>query len=618
MEYRLGKDEVPVDVVRVRRAREDVTRPVEADALASEWGPSYADLDRLDTGELAALSLSGRYRIERRLGKGGMASVFLGEHLSLGRPVAIKVLADRHAERPEALARFLREARLTARIRHPNVVEVFDFGTTPQGLVYLVMELLRGEDLRATIARRRGLPWDRVRPMMLQICAGLRAAHALGVVHRDLKPANCFRVLAGEREQIKLVDFGIAAVHGSEGLVLDHCELPREVEAISRRRRLTRAGTVVGTPEYMSPEQARGENVDARSDVYSAGIILAELLTGHVPFEGDSVTAVLTAQIYDRAPTLAELAAHDLDPRLDRIYRKAVAKRPGDRFQDMGEFAAALREIPARPSAPSGSFVRAVAQMKLPETVSTQITSSDDAVVVDPSRDGKSRARPGWLSRQWRLVAAASVLALLGGLGWWATGVTDMGSKDSSGAHALAEEAAVLQAHIVETVETPMSASMVARVGRAQLVDSPDDVMPVINEGVDASAEAPDPTSSTPTRAPRDTSKLQAAPVEAAPPVASTSPRSERAQAKPVEQASSAPSLAPRRDKLELDPDAPLGSTPTSPTGTAPPAPASDPPSVPLDTSKGDGKVEGSTTPPSPDTELVPESDSLAPMEHDT
>jgi len=304
----------------------EVTQPLE---LAQRGrGPDHQDIVRLDRGEIQSLCFADHYRIGRPLGRGGTAIVFGGENLDLGQPVAVKILVPHDAECHPAMHRFMCEALIGTRIRHENVVEVFDYGSTPEGLVYLVMELLEGEDLRTLIDRHGdGLPWARVRSIMLQICEGLGAVHAAGVVHQDLKPSNCFSVLDEDGERIKLIDFGVSVAIGER-------ESPR---------------LIVGTPQYMSPEQARGVLVDARSDIYSAGIILCELLTGKVPFNGSPIT-VLSAQIEDQPPTLQQLAQAGvcIEPALQRIYEQAVAKDPAQRFSSVEEMAAAIRKVAAK------------------------------------------------------------------------------------------------------------------------------------------------------------------------------------------------------------------------------------------------------------------------------
>ncbi|MCA9682675.1 MAG: serine/threonine protein kinase [Myxococcales bacterium] len=380
-------------------------------------GPNTRELESLRSGDLSAqLLVAGRYRLLRRLGRGGMATVFLAQEIESGREVAVKILSGRHPDRQQAVARFLREARLSARIHHENVVEVFDSGSTAEGVVYLVMEVLVGEDLRETIARHpTGLPWSRVRSLMLQICAGLTAAHQAGVVHRDLKPSNCFRVPArgqgkAEREQIKLVDFGIATTFGS-GLGSTRAEEERRLG-----ERITGEGTIIGTPEYMSREQARGDEVDARSDVYAAGVIMGELLTGKVPFTGKSKTAVIAAQIYEQPSTLQAMAAPGvtIDARVEAIYARALAKDPGERFADIDALAAAIAAVPADGALSISGCFAALDQARDAGAAHPSESATHPIGPVIGARDDAPRhaaagALASWWRRSWRLVAAMSL-----------------------------------------------------------------------------------------------------------------------------------------------------------------------------------------------------------------
>lgn len=288
--------------------------------------------EHFQIGEIGAL-IGGRYQIGCLLGRGGMASVYAARDLRLDRSVALKILARDYGEKPRLVARFRREAELTAELRHPNIVEVLDFGAVEhrgEPLVYLAMELLEGESLRRTLARERTLPWPRARALMLDICAGLEAAHAAGVVHRDLKPSNCFRLGEAADEQVRLVDFGIAKQVGSQ-----------------RQDRLTLADHIVGTPEYMSPEQARGHTLDQRSDIYAAALILGELLTGNLPFDAETPSAILAAHIYEPARHLDALAPEgvELPAELAAIHARALSKDPEQRYPDIASFAAALRDV---------------------------------------------------------------------------------------------------------------------------------------------------------------------------------------------------------------------------------------------------------------------------------
>ena len=230
-----------------------------SEAIATEGGQG---------SDLTGVTLLNRYKITKKLGEGGMGTVYLGEHTTIRKKFAIKVLSAEFAHKPDLVERFLQEARAASMISQENVVEITDFGDTPDGSVFFVMEHLRGEDLSDTVKNLGALPWTRVKPIMLQVCNALQAAHDAGIIHRDMKPENCFRITRGSNEDfIKVLDFGIAKVTSDEG---------------EGGKGLTRTGMIFGTPEYMSPEQAQGQKADHRVDVYAAGVIMYELLTGYV------------------------------------------------------------------------------------------------------------------------------------------------------------------------------------------------------------------------------------------------------------------------------------------------------------------------------------------------
>ncbi|MCA9702192.1 MAG: serine/threonine protein kinase, partial [Myxococcales bacterium] len=194
--------------------------------------------------------LAGRYRLLRPLGAGGMSEVYLAKHARIGKQVAIKILADKHRDKPVLRERFVREARATAQIEHPNIIEISDFGETEEGAPFFVMEYLEGENLGRMLAREGPQPWPRVAHFAVQIARGLEAAPAAGLIHRDLKPDNCVRVDRNDDPDfIKVIDFGIA----------------KATDVTTER--LTKSGIVVGTPEYVAPEQAQGQDVDHRADV---------------------------------------------------------------------------------------------------------------------------------------------------------------------------------------------------------------------------------------------------------------------------------------------------------------------------------------------------------------
>ena len=268
--------------------------------------------------DLSGIVLDGRYRLVSLLGAGGMGHIYEGTHFALDRRVAIKVLPSELSTDARFRARFSREARAVARITHRNVVQIMDFGETPTGLVYFVMEFLEGRDLGAVLRDTGRLPWPRARHLLLQAASALKAAHAHGIVHRDIKPGNCF-VLdlphEGLVDVVKLLDFGIAKVLDGTPLTLSP---------------LT-GGDIVGTASYMAPEQAQGEPLDARSDVYSLGIMAYEMLTGQVPFVGVNFVHVVTRHIHDRPAPLHRVVP-DIIPDVEELVLRGARQGPGQSF----------------------------------------------------------------------------------------------------------------------------------------------------------------------------------------------------------------------------------------------------------------------------------------------
>jgi eukaryotic-like serine/threonine-protein kinase len=284
----------------------------------------------------AGTRLAGRYVVGEPLGGGGMAQVYRGEHETIGRAVAIKVLTRDLTHEPSIVTRFLQEARAASRIRHENVVEVTDFGETEDGRPFMVMEYLEGEDLGHTLARERLLPWDRVQPILLQLLAALQAVHEQGVVHRDIKPENIFLLSRmGSPDFVKVFDFGIAKV------------LRNDTPGPGGRS-LTIKGQLIGTPPYMSPEQCLGVDVDARADLYTVGVIAFELLTGRTPFESEDPVKILRLHVYEAVPAMAAMAPDvAVDPGVEAIVRRALSKDRDERFSSANELARALlREAP--------------------------------------------------------------------------------------------------------------------------------------------------------------------------------------------------------------------------------------------------------------------------------
>jgi eukaryotic-like serine/threonine-protein kinase len=320
-----------------------------------------------ETGSLVGQTVGGKFSVEAHIGSGAMGDVYRATHVGLGRTVALKVMRSDLSDET-FVARFQREARAASALDHPNTVRVLDFGTESSGLAYIAMEFLNGRDLYDLIKKEYPLPSERIVDLLGQALSAMKAAHRLGIVHRDIKPENIMVTLVpdeeGElREIVKVCDFGIAKLIDTRG------------SQTEPGRALTGTGTLVGTPEYMSPEQSRGEPLDARSDLYSMGIVLFQMLTARVPFSSETPIGIVVKQVTDMPPRPSSLRP-DVDPRLEDICLRALEKRPEDRFQSAGEMRAALRGV-ADPSAPLTSTRMAVAsQPSLSNIVVAAVSTS--------------------------------------------------------------------------------------------------------------------------------------------------------------------------------------------------------------------------------------------------
>ena len=271
----------------------------------------------------------GRYRIIGLLGAGGMGEVYRAEDTQLEREVAIKILPPDLADKPEALARFKREAKTVAALSHQNILTIYDFGFD-QGLHFAVMELLDGETLASRL-RRPILDWREAVQVAIGIADGLAAAHAKGAIHRDVKPDNIF--LTADH-QVKILDFGIAHVHSRVE--------PEDVRLSSKQTLLTTPGLVIGSPIYMSPEQVRGEHVEAQSDIFSLGSVLHEMVTGRRTFERGSVAETLAAVLNGNPPAMAE-TVEGVPIELEQLVQRCLHSQAGQRFQSARELATELR-----------------------------------------------------------------------------------------------------------------------------------------------------------------------------------------------------------------------------------------------------------------------------------
>jgi serine/threonine-protein kinase len=325
-----------------------------------------------------------RYKIEQVIGEGGMGFVYLARHKVIDKKVAVKVLRNDMARDRENLDRFLQEARAASSIGNPHIVDISDFGDLPDGSTYFVMEYLDGGSLSRLIDQEKPLSVERICHIALQLTDGLSAAHASGIVHRDLKPDNVILVPRGADEEfVKILDFGIAKV-------------------MSTAEKLTVAGAVFGTPHYMSPEQAAGNPVDHRTDVYSLGIMLYEMASGSLPFNADNFMAILSQHMY-QAPTPIREVAPECSPGLEAVILKCLSKKPEARYQTMDELRADLEKLK------SGDVPLAVAEMvnradgfsAPPEYFKRSSTSISPLSMPEPKRP-------------WALYGAAGTAILVG------------------------------------------------------------------------------------------------------------------------------------------------------------------------------------------------------------
>ncbi|MGH7504598.1 MAG: serine/threonine-protein kinase, partial [Longimicrobiales bacterium] len=357
--------------------------------------------DSASPADLVGTILAGRYRIVQRLGEGAMGAVYLGEHIKMGRRDAIKVLRESLATDREATLRFLRGARTVSSIRHPNVCTIYDFSDTADGLQFLAMEFVAGETLKDLLDRERRLPVERAVAIAIQVAEALDAAHDVGVVHRDLKPGNIMLVRGRDgRDVVKVVDFDIAKGPDAAG------------------EEVTRMGFVVGTPEYMSPEQLMGEALNGRSDVYSLALVLFRMLTGALPFQAETTQDVMIQRLTHAPLRLTEALPDGVFPArlqhaIERALDRRAAARP-DATEFSRELAASLVDAGAV-AAPAGSGTGAGAAhsrsaappAELPATRVSPASPASAAAGVANNARGRRR-------RNIAIAAAVVVVAVIG------------------------------------------------------------------------------------------------------------------------------------------------------------------------------------------------------------
>ena len=369
-----------------------------------------------DDNQAGALSpgtiVSDRYKIISLLGEGGMGSVYRAEHVHMKKAYALKVLLSDLAKQPEIVARFEREAIAAGNIEHPNVVAATDFGRLPDGAFFLVMELVSGRGLREELAKGPLEP-ARALSIIRGVLSAVEAAHAKNIVHRDLKPENVMLVARDDDADFpKVLDFGIAKMDVSVASS-GSTDAPAPGGAV-----LTRMGMIMGTPEYMAPEQALGQDVDARADLYALGIILYEMLAGKPPFHGEPLM-VMRAQVMNDAPPLPEAITQAL-PGMSGVMARALAKEPTARFQTAQELRAALEDLSVPFAAPSAPDLDRPTMNASPQAIARSAaggpgeavdaigpTSAYAPVVVPPA----TRAGAFQL-KKWHVAAAAGTTLL--------------------------------------------------------------------------------------------------------------------------------------------------------------------------------------------------------------
>ncbi len=322
---------------------------------------------------LLGKTLAGKYAIEELIKRGGMGSVYRGRHVLMDKTVAVKVLRPSLAVDDTVVTRFSREAKAASRISHPHAVSVTDFGEAENGVVFLVMEYLDGRTLKDIIRSEGRMSLDRATEIIRQVSGALDAAHGQGVVHRDLKSDNIMLSSTNGGDWAKVLDFGIAKIQLPAGF--------RDMD-------VTAPNLVVGTPQYMSPEQCSQTGpIDARSDVYSLGVILYEMLAGRVPFTGESSTVIMMKQVQDAPPSLLT-ARPDLPASVDDIVRRALAKQPADRFQTAGELSEALARAASAGEVAAASAASLVgAADTVPNTPVSPAADGPDEVTIERPRE---------------------------------------------------------------------------------------------------------------------------------------------------------------------------------------------------------------------------------------
>ena len=372
--------------------------------------------------ELVGQVVAERYHVTKKLGEGGMGQVYLAEHVKMGRRCAIKIMSSGMINDADAVSRFNREAANASRISHPNVCAIYDFGETKDGLIYLAMEFIEGRSLSELLQETGPLALPRAASMLTQSAEALQAAHDLGIVHRDLKPDNIMVITTRGKDTVKVVDFGIAKATAGD----------------TAMQKVTRTGLVVGTPEYMSPEQLSGDPLDGRSDIYSLGLVFYRMITGTLPFQADSAQETMIKRLTDDPLPLQQARPGAFfPPGLQPVMDRVLARTPAERYSTATEFA---RDVLAVTSAATGAVdTEGATQVVRGGELKSQVPMTRVDPAASAKRTAPARPVPGPVrvsspARQRRFpllpVTAVVVLLALGGGAYAARGVLFGGGKE--------------------------------------------------------------------------------------------------------------------------------------------------------------------------------------------
>jgi eukaryotic-like serine/threonine-protein kinase len=337
-----------------------------------------------------------KYSVEQCIGEGGMGRVYRARQLSLDKPVVLKVLHQELLSDARTVARFQREARAASRLNHPNSINILDFGVAEDGELYIAMEYVDGHDLHYLLSNEWPLSEPRIIRIVSQVLSALADAHAAGVIHRDLKPENVMVEprRGGESDVVKVLDFGIAKI----------------VDTAEAGPALTRAGFVCGTPEYMSPEQAKGAPLDARSDLYSVGVLLFQLVTRRLPFEADTAVGFATKHLTEPPPSPCRIRPGGCSPELEHLILQALSKDPAARPQTAEAFLDALNALPASESSHAARTARVVLPLGATAERPRKSATATARTVVSPRATHQSRSGV-WVAAVAGMGVAALVLA---------------------------------------------------------------------------------------------------------------------------------------------------------------------------------------------------------------